>query len=109
MSGPFPPEVADQFGRNLVSCRELLTRIGELTGAIDELRSDQRSPPRRFATDARLARHAGCAPIEVSSRRYRRHRLSRMGNRKTRRFTRVVWRVVQQPQAVPLTALPARG
>lgn len=36
----------------------------------------------RFATDAQLARHAGCAPIEVSSGRMRRHRLSRMGNRK---------------------------
>lgn len=36
----------------------------------------------RFATDSQLARHAGCAPIEVSSGRVRRHRLSRMGNRK---------------------------
>jgi transposase len=36
----------------------------------------------RFASEATLARHAGCAPIEVSSGRSKRHRLSRMGNRK---------------------------
>jgi transposase len=36
----------------------------------------------RLTSDAALARHAGCAPIEVSSGRYSRHRLSRMGNRK---------------------------
>jgi transposase len=91
-------------------CRELLARIGELTRAIDELRAEiaalvrplaprllaisgvgeliaarllvEIGGPARFASDARLARHAGCAPIEVSSGRSRRHRLSRMGNRK---------------------------
>lgn len=91
-------------------CRELLARIGELTRAIEELRAEiaalvrplaprllaisgvgeliaarllvEIGPPARFASDARLARHAGCAPIEVSSGRHRRHRLSRMGNRK---------------------------
>jgi len=36
----------------------------------------------RFRSEAALARHAGCAPIEVSSGRVRRHRLSRLGNRK---------------------------
>jgi transposase len=36
----------------------------------------------RFTSDAALARHAGCAPIEVSSGRSSRHRLSHMGNRK---------------------------
>lgn len=34
----------------------------------------------RFATDSQPARQGGCAPIEVSSGRVRRHRLSRMGN-----------------------------
>ncbi len=91
-------------------CRELLARIGELTRAIDALRAEiavlvrpmapgllalsgvgdliaarllvEVGGPRRFHSDAALARHAGCAPIEVSSGRYARHRLSRMGNRK---------------------------
>lgn len=91
-------------------CRELLTRIGELTRAELALRSEiaklvrplaprllelsgvgdliaarllvEIGGPRRFSSDAALARHAGCAPIEVSSGRSRRHRLSRMGNRK---------------------------
>jgi transposase len=35
----------------------------------------------RFATDAKLARMAGCAPIPVSSGRTDRHRLDRGGNR----------------------------
>jgi transposase len=38
--------------------------------------------PGRFVSDAALARHAGCAPIEVPPDRTRRHRLSRLGNRK---------------------------
>lgn len=91
-------------------CRELLARIGELTRAIDSLRAEiavlvrpmapgllalsgvgeliaarllvEVGGPRRFHSDAALASHAGCAPIEVSSGRYARHRLSRMGNRK---------------------------
>ncbi|MBS0549195.1 MAG: IS110 family transposase [Proteobacteria bacterium] len=91
-------------------CRELIARIGELTRAIDALRAEiaalvrpmapgllalpgvgeliaarllvEVGGPGRFTSDAALARHAGCAPIEVSSGRHRRHRLSRMGNRK---------------------------
>ena len=90
-------------------CRELLIRIGEITRAELALRAEIATLVRplapgllaisgvgdllaarllvetggaRFATDAQLARHAGCAPIEVSSGRVRRHRLSRMGNRK---------------------------
>ncbi len=90
-------------------CRELLVRIGEITRAEVALRAEIAVLVRplapgllalkgvgdlvaarllvetggaRFATDAQLARHAGCAPIEVASGRYRRHRLSRMGNRK---------------------------
>jgi len=91
-------------------CRELIARIGELTRAIDALRAEiaalvgplapallalpgvgdliaarllvEAGGPGRFHSDAALARHAGCALIEVSSGRYRRHRLSRLGNRK---------------------------
>jgi len=90
-------------------CRELLARIGEITRQEVELRAEiavlirplapgllaisgvgdliaarllVETGGARFATDAQLARHAGCAPIEVSSGRVRRHRLSRMGNRK---------------------------
>jgi transposase len=37
--------------------------------------------PSRFRSDAQLARHAGCAPLEASSGKRRRHRLSRRGNR----------------------------
>jgi transposase len=38
-------------------------------------------PIERFDTDAQLARHAGVAPLEASSGKYRRHRLDRGGNR----------------------------
>jgi transposase len=38
-------------------------------------------PVERFASDARLARHAGVAPLEASSGKQRRHRLDRGGNR----------------------------
>jgi len=91
-------------------CRELLVRIGELTRAVEALRVEIAALIRplapgllavsgigdliaarllveiggaeRFSSEAALARHAGCAPIEVSSGRVRRHRLSRLGNRK---------------------------
>jgi transposase len=91
-------------------CRELLIRIGEITRVEQALRAEiaklvrplaprllalsgvgdliaarllaEAGGPGRFPTDSQLARHAGCAPIEVSSGRMRRHRLSRMGNRK---------------------------
>lgn len=38
-------------------------------------------PGKRFATDARLANHAGAAPLEASSGAVVRHRLNRGGNR----------------------------
>ena len=43
--------------------------VGEIAGA------------ERFATDAKLARAAGVAPIPVSSGKTNRHRLDRVGNR----------------------------
>jgi transposase len=91
-------------------CREQLVRIGELTRAEEALRSEiavlvrpmapsllavsgigdliaarllvEIGGAKRFSSDSALARHAGCAPIEASSGRVRRHRLSRFGNRK---------------------------
>jgi transposase len=38
-------------------------------------------PIDRFRTDAQLARHAGVAPLDVSSGKHQRHRLDRGGNR----------------------------
>lgn len=90
-------------------CRDLLARIGEITRRERELTTEIEGLVRayapqllelpgcgvlgaakligeiggigRFATDAKLARHAGCAPLPASSGRVRRHRLSRRGNR----------------------------
>jgi transposase len=112
-------------------CRELLTRIGEITRSERELRSEiaRRVRPMapallaisgvgdlvaarilveaggfgRFRSDAALARHAGCAPIEVSSGRRDRHRLSRLGNRKLNSTLHVV--VLTQARVHP----PARA
>ena len=53
-------------GCGAVSAAKLLGEIG---------------PIERFETDAQLARHAGVAPLEASSGKYRRHRLDRGGNR----------------------------
>lgn len=112
-------------------CRELLNRIGELTRAERELRREIANLVRpmapallaisgvgdlvaarilvevggvgRFPSDAALARHAGCAPIEVSSGRTARHRLSRLGNRKLNATLHVV--VLTQARVHP----PARA
>lgn len=112
-------------------CRELLTRIGEITRAERELRKEVAKRVRpmapallaisgvgdlvaarilveaggfgRFHSDAALARHAGCAPIEVSSGRSHRHRLSRLGNRKLNAMLHVV--VLTQARVHP----PARA
>jgi transposase len=61
-------------------CRELLSRIGEITRRERKLRAEI-AGAERFRSDAQLARHSGCAPLEVSSGKRRRHRLSRRGNR----------------------------
>lgn len=112
-------------------CRELLARIGEITRRERELRAEISAAVRplapgllavsgvgelvaarilvevggagRFGSDAALARHAGCAPIEVSSGRSRRHRLSRLGNRKLNAALHVV--VLTQARVHP----PARA
>jgi transposase len=112
-------------------CRELLARIGELTRAERALKREIATLVRpmapallaisgvgdlvaarimvevggagRFASDAALARHAGCAPIEVSSGRTHRHRLSRLGNRKLNATLHVI--VLTQARVHP----PARA
>jgi transposase len=89
--------------------RELLRRIGDITARERELQAEIRervlayapellelpgcgeltaakliaevAGARRFRSDAQLARHCGCAPLEASSGKRRRHRLSRRGNR----------------------------
>jgi transposase len=89
--------------------RELLSRIGQITrrerALQDEIRERTRAyapallelpgcgeltaakliaeiaGARRFHSDAQLARHAGCAPLEASSGSRRRHRFTRRGNR----------------------------
>jgi transposase len=89
--------------------RELLRRIGEITRREQELQVEIRervlahapellelpgcgeltaakliaevAGARRFRSDAQLARHCGCAPLEASSGKRVRHRLSRRGNR----------------------------
>jgi len=89
--------------------RELLRRISEITRREQELQAEIRervlayapellelpgcgeltaakliaevAGARRFRSDAQLARHCGCAPLEASSGARRRHRFSRRGNR----------------------------
>jgi transposase len=55
-----------------------LAGIGPLTAST---LAGQLGPGQRFATDARLASHAGAAPVEASSGEVVRHRLNRGGNR----------------------------
>jgi transposase len=89
--------------------RELVRRIAELTRRANELERElsalvraQAAPllalsgcgaltaakligetagSARFASDARLAMHAGAAPLDASSGQQKRHRLNRSGNR----------------------------
>lgn len=60
------PQLLEEVGCGALTAAKL---IGEIAGAD------------RFATDAKLARAAGIAPVEVSSGRRDRHRLDRGGNR----------------------------
>lgn len=62
----YAPQLLQQTGMGPLTAAKL---IGELAGA------------ERFATDAKLARAAGVAPIPVSSGRKDRYRLDRGGNR----------------------------
>ena len=60
------PSLLELPGCAAVTAAKLLAEIG---------------PIDRFRSDAQLARHAGVAPLEASSGKYRRHRLDRGGNR----------------------------
>ena len=64
--GQVAPQLLDEPGFGPLTAAKL---VGEIAGAA------------RFATDAKLARAAGLAPIPVSSGRTDRHRLDRGGNR----------------------------
>jgi transposase len=64
--GQVAPQLLDEPGYGPLTAAKL---VGEIAGAA------------RFATDAKLARAAGLAPIPVSSGRTDRHRLDRGGNR----------------------------
>jgi transposase len=90
-------------------CRELVARCRELSRRVDELHREltasvtaeaaellelpgcgpltaaqllgEIAGVERFATDARLAKHSGAAPLPASSGQKQRHRLNRQGNR----------------------------
>jgi transposase len=92
-----------RIGRELVArCRELSRRIGELERELEALlREDAKelldlpgcgvltaaqlvgevADVERFPTEAKLAKHAGSAPLPASSGQKQRHRLNRKGNR----------------------------
>jgi transposase len=61
----------------------------------------------RFRTDAQLAMHAGVAPLDVSSGRQQRHRLSRAGNRQLNRALHTI-AIVQKRVYAPAKAYIAR-
>jgi len=60
------PQLLELPGCGPLSAAKLLCEIG---------------PIGRFRSDAKLARHAGVAPLDASSGRHQRHRLDRGGNR----------------------------
>jgi len=98
-----PQTVEVRIARSLVTrCRELTQGANalerEIAGLIDQVAAELRTVPgcgvltaakivgevagvSRFSTEAKLALHAGVAPLEVSSGERRRHRLNRTGNR----------------------------
>jgi transposase len=71
----YAPQLLSQQGCGVLSAATL---VGHTGGA------------QRFATDAQFARHAGVAPIPVSSGRTDRHRLDRGGNRQLNRALHVI-------------------
>ncbi len=68
----------EAVGRQCLTPLDDLYGVGPLTAS--EL-AGHLGPGKRFATDARLANHAGEAPLEASSGEVVRHRLNRGGNR----------------------------
>jgi transposase len=64
--GDYAPQLLQLPGCGVLSAAKLIGEVGGIE---------------RFASDAQLASHAGCAPLPASSGQVRRHRLSRHGNR----------------------------
>ena len=88
-SALFSKKWSTRVARRLARCeqtarvriaRDELRRLRELTVAADTLEGEIAGAG-RFATEAKLARAAGVAPIPVSSGKTNRHRLDRGGNR----------------------------
>jgi transposase len=92
-----------EIARELVEdCYRLSRRVNRLHRRIEQLVAENHAPLlempgvaaltaaklvgeiagiKRFATDGKLAVHAGIAPLQASSGNHQRHRLSRRGNR----------------------------
>ena len=64
----------------------------------------------RFATDSKLARMAGCAPIPASSGRTTRHRLDRGGNRQLNHAIHMlaITKIIHDPQTAVLSRQTTR-
>lgn len=60
------PQLTEIPGCGVLTAAKILAEVGQI---------------QRFRTDAQLARYGGVAPLEASSGRSQRHRLSRQGNR----------------------------
>jgi transposase len=60
------PQLTEIPGCGVLTAATILAEVGQI---------------KRFRTDARLARYGGVAPLEASSGRSQRHRLSRQSNR----------------------------
>lgn len=89
---PLAPTLLQVPGIGPTCAATLLAEIGDIT---------------RFASSARLARWAGCAPIPVYSSNQPRHRLHRGGNRRANRVLHVA-ALVQARTHPPAQALTAR-
>ena len=116
-------------------CRELLSRIRELTVQVRALQRDLRplvarhapallavpgvgtinaarllaevADVRRFRTEAQLALYAGVAPLDASSGRQQRHRLNRSGNRQLNAALHMIALTQARLQRPPANTSPA--
>ena len=92
--GQLAPQLLTEPGFGPLTAAKL---VGEIAGAD------------RFATDAKLARAAGVAPIPVSSGKTNRHRLDRGGNRQINAaIHRIAVTRAALPPRDPATTSPAR-
>ncbi len=95
---PLAPNLLQVTGISHISAAVLIAEIGDIT---------------RFASSAKLARYAGCAPIPVYSADKPRHRLHRGGNRRVNSvlYTAAIVQKRFSPAAQDLLARhePAKG